>query len=154
MDKEKKLVDSIKSIIRDENIEELCGSKYISVEITVDEISNQNEIEQSFKEYIKEKNNDNLDNYKVEEIKYWIDDLRDIIRYTKETEMNIQNIKRINKLIQCLKNNKVKAYRLINSKTDDGEKHEYIYLKDSVTGTIRCYEKEDERFIISFNGYD
>ena len=59
MDKEKKLVDSIKSIIRDENIEELCGSKYISVEITVDEISNQNEIEQSFKEYIKEKNNDN-----------------------------------------------------------------------------------------------
>lgn len=154
MDKEKKLVDSIKSIIKDENIEELCGSKYISVEITVDEISNQNEIEQSFKEYIKEKNNDNLDNYKVEEIKYWIDDLRDIIRYTKETEMNIQNIKRINKLIQCLKNNKVKAYRLINSKTDNGEKHEYIYLTDSVTGTIRCYEKEDERFIISFNGYD
>ena len=42
MDKEKKLVDSIKSIIKDENIEELCGSKYISVEITVDEISNQN----------------------------------------------------------------------------------------------------------------
>ena len=80
--------------------------------------------------------------------------MRDIIRYTKETEMNIQNIKRINKLIQCLKNNKVKAYRLINSKTDDGEKHEYIYLTDSVTGTIRCYEKEDERFIISFNGYD
>ena len=50
MNKINKKIDKIKSIIKDENIEELCGSKYISVEITVDEINNQNGVEQSFKE--------------------------------------------------------------------------------------------------------
>lgn len=76
----------------------------------------------------------------------------DIIRDTKAVDDNIENIKRVNKLTDMLKENKIKA--LVNPKNDDGIVEEYLYLEDGVTGCIRCYENENERFIISFVGSD
>ena len=43
---------------------------------------------------------------------------------------------------------------MVNTIECDGQVHEYLYLKDGITGFIRCYEPENERFIISFSGYD
>lgn len=152
------IVDEINLVIKNEKIEELCGNQYIDVSISVRKIDKNKNIEESFKEYIK--TNDDIshieyvDEYEIEEIKYWATDLSDIIRDTKAVDDNIENIKRVNKLTDMLKENKIKAYRLVNPKNDDGIVEEYLYLEDGVTGCIRCYENENERFIISFVGSD
>lgn len=165
-----KLVEEISSIIINENIEALCGYKYnnfISFVSEVNEINNKQNIEESLKNYIlendyylskKEKINiynttkEEIDKYAIEEIKYWVDDLYNLLGFSGA--FNGERLKIANKLVDKLKVNKVKAYRLINSTICDGQVHEYSYLKDGIMGNIRCYETENERFIISFYGYD
>lgn len=166
-----KLVEEISSIMINENIEDLCGYKYgdfIFFESEVRQINNKQNIEEALKEYIlkndyyssnKNKNEKiynttkkELDKYVIEEIKYWVDDLYSLLGFSGVFEED--RLKRACKLVDKLKENKVKAYRLINSTVCDGQVHEYLYLKDGITGFIRCYETENERFIISFYGYD
>lgn len=165
-----KLVEEISSIMINENIEDLCSYKYgnyIFFASEVRQINNKRNIEETFKEYMlendyycskKDKTNicnttkEELDKYLIEEIKYWVDDLYNLLGFSGVIDG--ERFKRAYKLVDKLKDNKVKAYRMINPTICDGQVHEYLYLKDGITGFIRCYETENERFIISFYGYD
>lgn len=160
-----KLVSEIKAIIKREKIEEL-GWKYTGVNLIMEakSMDKESDIEDAFKNFILENDcweskNDHskqycttrkeLDQYKIENIKYWIDDLRvliglSIMKYVVEDE-------KVYKLINIMQESKVKAYRLVDSKINN-ERYlcDYGYSEGLIGGHIRCYETDTDRFIISF----
>lgn len=165
-----KLVDEIKFVVENEYLEELCGfqyNNYISFSIEVNDISRDKDVCEAFKDYVLENDcylskntntnvynvtKEELDKYELEEIKYYADDLYILFGFVGTIDS--LKLERLLRLIDLLMKNNVKAYRLINPLVNNGYVHEYLFLKDDIIGTIRCYETKNERFIISFNGCD
>lgn len=158
-----KLVNEINLIIKNEKIEEL-GWKLlgINLSIKVEDINKRKTVEEAIKNYILENDcweskkdhskkhcttKEKLIQYEVENIKYWKDDLciligLNIMHHVIEEE-------KIYNLIKKLEENKVKAYRLIDSRINRGwYLCDYAYTEGCAGGHIRCYETD--RFIISF----
>ena len=153
------IVGKINSIIKEEKIETLCGDMYIDYIIQAKEIDNSLKIEESFKKYIIEndsinKSNINLNDYIIEEVDNVEKDIYSIIENNRTGLCDIrdktEDVNKINRFIQILKENKAKGFKLIN----ENNNKEYI-LEDAILGgEIRCYETSDARFIVSFEGYD
>lgn len=163
-----KIVDEIEKILKNEKINEICGygnEKGLNFEIEVCDIHKSGSIEQSFKDFIIENDywndacklknyatkKEELKEYKIEEIKYWVDDLLDLLRIERGDFNKIQSI---NVLAQLLGENEVKVYRLIDANINSGTVCDYRYYKDTLDGAIRCYETQNERFIISCYMFD
>jgi len=165
-----RVVDEIKSVIKNEYITELCGYQidtYLNFNIDVYSIDKDKSIEQSFKEYIlendywdeldKQKNYNNikeeLKKYELEEIKYWVNDLLSMFHFTPGIP-DMKRYAKIHKLEEILVKNKVKVYQLVRPYELDGRAHTYLYLTGEILGEIRCFETEKERFIISCTACD
>lgn len=112
-----KLVEDIKLIIENEDIEDLCSYSYISYDIDVDDINKNENIEESFKDYILEndcclsnkadKSNttkEKLNKFELEEINYWVDDLYKLLGFNLEN-FDIERSNRADKLINKLEEN-------------------------------------------------
>lgn len=92
--------------------------------------------------------------YKIEKIKFTEDDLFTILGYMpKISDSDTEAKLKVKRLSNKLQENNVKIYRLININRDK-LLDEYLYLRGEVTGSIRCYETENDRFIISCYGCD
>ena len=161
-----KLVNEINAIIKSEKTEEL-GWKYMGVNLIMkaESMDKESDIEDAFKNYILENDCweskedhskqyctaiEKLDQYKIENIKYWIDDLRILIGLSVMKHV-VEDEKKVYRLIKIMQENKVKAYRLVDSKiNNECYLCDYSYSEGFVGGHIRCYETDTERFIISF----
>lgn len=164
-----KIVDEIEKNLKNEKIYLICGyvnePNGLNFEIEVCDIHKGGSIEQSFKDFIIENDywndasklktyatkKEKLKEYKIEEIKYYVDDLLDLFHIERG---DYNKINSINVLAQLLRENEVKAYRLIDANINSGTVCDYRYYKDALDGAIRCYETQKERFIISCYMYD
>ena len=152
----------IKKIIKEIDLENIMGDKYLCYDIIINRCNKSDNIEENVKEYIIKNdvcndktniNKNDLNDYELEEIKYWIDDLVFIIGNHREFEYDV--LTKINELYDILRNNILKAYTIINSKNGKiGVRNDYLYLEDGVTGLIRYYTTEKNDYIVTIVGYD
>ncbi len=160
-----KIVDKIKQIIKTDDLEYALSynAHGLNLDIVVEEIDRNEKLDEVFRRYIVNncKSDDivkKLEKYEVEKIKYWYDDLVELIycnpRYTDGTNERILCLKE--KFFDLFRKENIKAYMLVDPSVNTGRKFdvEYDYECGYILSNIRCYETEKERFILLFNWSD
>lgn len=128
-----KIIDDLNQIVKEEKLDWFDVAWNLTYGMTIQEIENNSDIENSFKEYIikndsyhttKEETKISLEKYVVEEIKDWAEDLRYIVIepalfLTDPGKCMPVNKKKINRIIEYLENKNIKSYRLINPQINE-----------------------------------
>ena len=150
-----KLYDDVQDVISKNKLDGYID-EYLFFDVYVDKLERNESIKKAFSEYVKEHDHmyDEWD-FVLEEVKEWEKEIDDFYNSCDDKSP------RPNVLINALKKNNIKAYKLNYTGPREGSPIEIVdknkeiaYTDDGVMGWIRCYESGDDRIIIKWICYD